>query len=358
MKKLLLLASFVTLTCSANAQGSATPFVLTGTSYTQDFNSLTSLETFPSSSNPQYLPDGWECDTAASASSTGGAHRIWKYPTVWPYFGGQFGNYASGTASTLNGVNSIWDTTLTGGQNSAADRALGVRQVSNTSTKLGQSDPGAAFTFKIANTTGRTGFNLTFHLQSLDTTSSKICHWTVDYGIGTTPTTFTQVPSANITGGLTTGVHHFSDSTITVNFGNALDNQSSNVWIRIVCLVASDSGACYSTFCNRATTAIDNYNLTWGNTSVENISSNSNLDLVVVGAAMSNKITLAYNAKENGKYNMSICDLTGRQVYNQIVNIVSGSQNLVIDGLDLNKGMYIVKMSNDNVMAVAKAIIQ
>ncbi|MCU0449777.1 MAG: T9SS type A sorting domain-containing protein [Bernardetiaceae bacterium] len=107
---------------------------------------------------------------------------------------------------------------------------------------------------QIANTTGRAGFQLSFKLQSLDNTSTRITTWRVDYGIGTAPTSFTD---ANALGTLTTGNSTFASNNITVNFGSALDNQSQNVWMRVVALTASTGSG------TRATTGIDDLVLTW-----------------------------------------------------------------------------------------------
>jgi hypothetical protein len=358
MKKIFLLASFTAITCTAFAQPGtpATPYVLSGSSYTQDFDSLSALET----PLPARLPAGWEVDTAASATSAGGAHIIWKYPSTWKYYGGQFANYASAVTSNFYGGSvTVNDTAITGAQATATNRALGVRQVSPTNTKFGLSDPGAAFTFKIANTTGKTNFGLTFHLQSTDTSSSKICHWTVDYGFGAAPTTFT--PASTITGFTNTGNHKFFDTLVTVGFGAGLDNNAGPVWVRVVCLTASDSGACWpGAFCNRATTQIDNYGLTWTNSpgSVATVNQSSVLDLAVLGNATANNMTLSYNTEKAGTYKLAIYDLTGRQVYTQFVTLHTGNDNITIDGLNLNSGLYIVKLGNETTNSVAKAIIE
>ncbi|MBV9960876.1 MAG: hypothetical protein JO072_01400, partial [Parafilimonas sp.] len=44
---------------------------------------------------------------------------------------------------------------------------------------------------------------------------------------------------------------------VTVNFGNALDNQNSKVWIRITTLSATTGSG------SRASTGIDDVQITW-----------------------------------------------------------------------------------------------
>ncbi len=75
-------------------------------------------------------------------------------------------------------------------QATATDRALGLRQTG------GVADPGGAFVFQIANTTGKINFTLDFSLQSLDASSTRTTTWLVEYGLGSNPTSFT-VPSYN-----------------------------------------------------------------------------------------------------------------------------------------------------------------
>jgi hypothetical protein len=56
---------------------------------------------------------------------------------------------------------------------------------------------------------------------------------------------------------MTTGNSTFNNNDITVNFGNALDNKSSRVWVRIVTLSGSVTTG------NRPTSAIDDVSFSW-----------------------------------------------------------------------------------------------
>src|SRR5690606_15477876 len=89
--------------------------------------------------------------------------------------------------------------------------------------------------------------------------SVRTTTWIVDYGVGANPTVFTPVTTV---GTMTTGNNIFGNNTITVDFGTALDNISGPVFIRIVTLDPTTGGG------NRATTAIDNVNLTWSGSAV------------------------------------------------------------------------------------------
>ncbi|MBD2768109.1 choice-of-anchor J domain-containing protein [Hymenobacter sp. BT664] len=201
--------------------------------YTETFDNLASG-----------LPTGFGVYIGATASSLGSAPTAAQLiltpgsTTTWGATGAGFKNFASATGLTA--------TASTANQTAATNRALGVRQTGTFG------DPGAAFVFQAANTTGKTDFALSFKLQSLDNSSTRTTTWRVDYGRGATPTAFTTVGT-----GSDTGASAFSNNTITVSLGSALDNQSGPVYIRIVTLSASTGAG------SRPSTAIDDFSLTW-----------------------------------------------------------------------------------------------
>lgn len=227
MKKALLIAAGFLCLQAADAQ-----VYLTGTSYTQNFNTL-----------GNGLPVGWEVDTAATATFKGyGATVFSTSPALWNNVSygfknfaakAAYPNYAAGTAAL---------------QQADTNRALGVRQTGTT-------NQGIAFVLKIDNTTGLSNFNISLKLESLDSTSPRISTWRIDYGVGASPAVWTKV--ATQTGDSTTGNLTFSDSTLAGSFGSALDNNAGPVWIRIVSLNATTGSN------NRASSAIDDVVLTW-----------------------------------------------------------------------------------------------
>ncbi len=206
--------------------GSSSPFIL-------DFNGIGSG-----------LPAGVSVRNAASASAVGTevTFNSSASASLWNKTGVGFKNYASAT-----GLTSAADSAA---QVNSSDRALGVRQTSSAGY-----DPGSAFVFQIANTTGKTGVKLDFLLQSLDaSTAPRTITWKIDYAVGDSPTSFTEGAA---TGTLTTGGNTFSSNPVSVNFGGALDNSASKVWIRIVTLTSSTGSG------NRASSAIDNFKISW-----------------------------------------------------------------------------------------------
>ena len=222
------------------AQAQAT---LSTSPYTENFNGLAGG-----------LPTGFSVYTNASATSLGTAPTAAQLiltpgtTTAWTATGGGFKNFASAT-----GLHSPATVAV---QTAATNRALGIRQTGSlgdgNSTAKQPTRAGPAFVFQAANTTGKTDFSLSFKLQSLDSTSTRTATWQVDYGLGTAPTTFTTIGT-----GAATGNAIFSNNTVTVTFGTALDNQSGPVTIRIAAL-NSTTGAS-----NRPSSAIDDFSLSW-----------------------------------------------------------------------------------------------
>ena len=167
-------------------------------------------------------------------------------PTAWNQTSLGFKNFASATGLAVNASS--------GTQSASPNRALGVRQ---TGTAGSGGDPGAAFAFRLANTTGKTNLQMEFRLQSLDGMSAvaRTTTWRVDYGVGANPALFSTVTTNPAS--LTTTYGVFSNTVVTVNFGSALDNQSQPVWIRIVALTPTTGGG------NRPSTGIDDVKFSW-----------------------------------------------------------------------------------------------
>ena len=342
MKKTALLLSFCVTAIAANAQ-----LTLTGASpYTQDFNSLGSG-----------LPTGWVCYNTATATSLGTLDASFGTATAWgayydtvdcpsDVFGTGFKNSAS-----ANGGASLLATSTCVTQEMQSDRCLSVRQSSNTSHP--GFDPGPAFCLHLAGTTGMTGVGCTFKLQSLDQLSTRVTAWMVDYGFGVAPTAFT---AASATGTMTTGGSAFTNNSISVNFGSALDNKTSDVWIRISTQTATTGSG------SRATSGIDDFNLTWSGTAyptgVQNINEVSGLSLIVLGEATANNVNIQFVSNTTASYNLTIADITGRILNHQSVNAVSGVQNINANGLNLAHGMYVATLQNATAKTAVKFVVE
>jgi len=197
--------------------------------YNQDFNLIATG-----------LPVGFTVRAGATSTSLGTTQAYSGTAVAWNNTTGAVKNFASATDLT--------STATSLQQSSSINRSLGIRQTGS----LG--DPGAAFVLQLANTSDLRDFKLTFKLQSLDATSPRVTTWRVDYGFGPSVASFT---AATATGTLTTGGSSFTNNTITVDFGSALNNRPDDVWIRIITLTASTGSG------NRASSAIDDLSLTY-----------------------------------------------------------------------------------------------
>lgn len=195
------------------------------------------------------LPSGVYIKQDASSLDLGNEGTVYNNnfttPTAWSQTSLGFKNYASATGLTAAASATV--------QNASTNRALGFRQ---TSAAGSGGDPGAAFAFQLANTTGKSNLQLEFKLQSLDAiTLGRTATWRVDYGIGLSPVAFSTVVTSPPT--LTTTNGTFLNSTVTVNFGSALNNISQPIWIRIVTLTSTSGGG------NRPSTAVDDVKFSW-----------------------------------------------------------------------------------------------
>ncbi|HMP82917.1 MAG TPA: immunoglobulin domain-containing protein [Verrucomicrobiota bacterium] len=218
----------------------AQPLVLTGTSYSQDFDEVGIA-----------LPDGWTVRTGASASDLGSVASFSSAHKNWTTTTGSFANYASVVSNDSTNFlgNESFET-----QTNALDRAAGVRQTGAFG------DPGAAFVLRIQDTLGFGGFEVSLDFQNLSP-QGRTTVWTLDYGIGNTPTSFT--PLGTYTNwGTNTIFGVFGRTNQTFSFGTALNNQPENVWIRIAALSPTTGTQ------SRGTFAIDNFSLSWSNVSI------------------------------------------------------------------------------------------
>jgi len=187
------------------------------------------------------LPNGIFVKLSSSASSIGTDGIFSGNQSSWSNTSSGFKNYASiiGLKATSDAI----------AQNASVNRALGIKQTSSTGF-----DPGAAFIFQINNTTGKTNLALNFLLQSLDDGIGRTTTWQVDYAIGNNPTSFIR---ANTSPSIIATGPTFGSTPVSVNFGNALDNRSEKIWIRIVTLTATTGSG------SRAATGIDDVRISW-----------------------------------------------------------------------------------------------
>lgn len=193
------------------------------------------------------LPGGVYVKESASSSFIGNDGFVYQAnfnnATPWNQTSAGFKNFASATGLTATASTAV--------QAAATNRALGYRQTGTSG------DPGAAFAFLLSNTSGKSNVQLEFKLQSLDAPVSpgRTTTWRVDYATGLNPAFFSTVVTSPAP--ITTINGSFFNNTVTVNFGNLLNNITQPVWIRIVTLTNTSGGG------NRPSTGIDDVKLSW-----------------------------------------------------------------------------------------------
>lgn len=202
--------------------------VLSSSPYTENFDNIASG-----------YPTGWTGRTGSSATSLGTAATLTTTPTAWNNTSGAFKNVASADGLPSNASSTD--------QSNSTDRSLAVRQTGSFG------DPGAAFVLQLANTVNISAMSISFKIQSLDIASPRLVTWKVQYGIGTTPSTFTDITTSPST--LTTGGSTYSNTTVTATLPSALENVADNIWIRIVTLTNSTGSG------SRPTTGIDDFQM-------------------------------------------------------------------------------------------------
>lgn len=203
---------------------------LTGTSYFQNFDSLRNG-----------LPVGWTVRISATDTSRGSAESFNTRLRSWASRTGEFRNSASADATGLTVASSTTD------QDNAVDRALAIRQTGSFG------DPGAAIELELKNTTGFFQFELSMKHLMLDV-ERRSAVWQVQYSINGTQWDTLGSPY------LDPGIWGVTNGRYS--FGNALDNISSAVYIRIVSLNRSSGTG------SRDTYGIDDVELTWDNVPV------------------------------------------------------------------------------------------
>ncbi len=179
------------------------------------------------------LPTGWTVRTNASASSLGGSATFTTAATNWGASSAGFYNFASATGLASNST--------TAAQDASTNRALGTRPAGGAPF-----DPGASFTYAFS-TTGRVVSSISLDLMLLNS-QTRTNIWTLEYGIGSNPTSFTSLGTWTTPAAWGTTSTNFTSSLFSTNL-----NDLSNLVFRVVNLSVSTGGG------SRDAIAIDNF---------------------------------------------------------------------------------------------------
>ena len=69
-------------------------------------------------------------------------------------------------------------------------------------------------------------------------------------------------------------------------------------------------------------------------------------------------VNIQFNAEQEGEYKVSLIDVVGKEVINQRTTFSEGENNVVLKTSHIPKGLYVVKISNDNQTEVSKLLIE
>lgn len=187
------------------------------------------------------LPSGLLVVTGARNAFPGTTGTFTSTKTAWSNTGAGFFNVASATATGLGQGSTSTQ------QDAATDRALGLLATGTAEQN------GIGLTIALGPTTGRTNVTVSLKAQQVGTpvaTDPRIATWTIDAGVGTTKLA-TATPTFQVSRGA------FGSTVVNASFGNALDNLSGNVVIRIAVLALTTGSG------NRPFTAFDDLTVSW-----------------------------------------------------------------------------------------------
>jgi hypothetical protein len=81
------------------------------------------------------------------------------------------------------------------------------------------------------------------------------------------------------------------------------------------------------------------------------------LPLTIIGNSTRNNISFAFNPQNPDKYDLAIYDMIGRMVHQEVLSISAGSGSHAISGLNLNPGMYCLRINGEQYHGIAKVMI-
>ncbi len=84
---------------------------------------------------------------------------------------------------------------------------------------------------------------------------------------------------------------------------------------------------------------------------------NQYMPLTVIGNSKKNEINIAFSTPSLATCDLSIFDMLGKCVHSEKINSSAGEQHYAIHGLDLQSGLYCIKLGNEYNYGVAKVMI-
>ncbi|MCD6012280.1 MAG: Secretion system C-terminal sorting domain [Flavipsychrobacter sp.] len=82
------------------------------------------------------------------------------------------------------------------------------------------------------------------------------------------------------------------------------------------------------------------------------------LPITVIGQSTTSEITIAIGARHAATHEIFIYDMMGKVVCNKKIELMGGTKNYKLDGLDLIPGMYFIKIGDGRAYGSQKVIVQ
>ena len=138
----------------------------------------------------------------------------------------------------------------------------------------------------------------------------------------------------------------------------------SNVWraVQNIDLSAYKSTPFYLAFTYECGTN-GAYELTYDDIKVQEATSiktvkGANMGIQVLGEATTNQINLNIDMKATENIELQLFDLLGRKVAAQKANLQSGANRVSFTNLNLNAGMYVIRVIGANGFGTVKAVVK
>ena len=81
------------------------------------------------------------------------------------------------------------------------------------------------------------------------------------------------------------------------------------------------------------------------------------LALTVIGNSTHDRVNISFDIPSSGPYNLSLYDMTGREIHKETLVLNNGKSDYTINNLNLADGMYLIKMGNGTMNAVTKTMV-
>jgi len=79
--------------------------------------------------------------------------------------------------------------------------------------------------------------------------------------------------------------------------------------------------------------------------------------LTVIGNSTHDRVNISFDIPSSGPYNLSLYDMTGREIHKETLVLNNGKSDYTINNLNLADGMYLIKMGNGTMNAVTKTMV-